>query len=63
MLECDQGFAQLLGNFAMRRKVDFVFLQNFFVDERLQKIVNVVAAEMRVAVGGEPDRCRLLPWR
>src|SRR5579864_2599061 len=30
-----------------------MFLQDFFVDERLQQIIDVVATEMGVAVGGE----------
>ncbi len=37
----------------MRGKVDFVVLENLLVDKRLEEIVDVVAAEMRVAVGGK----------
>src|SRR5207302_18424 len=53
MLHVDQRFAKLLREFAMRRKIDFIVLEYQFVDKGLQKIVNVVAAEMGVAIGGE----------
>src|SRR6266571_1261913 len=51
MLHVNQGFAQLLSNFAMRREIDFIMLKNQFVDKGLQKVVNVVAAEVRVTIG------------
>src|SRR5438552_8722878 len=53
MLHVDQRFAKLLGEFAMRRKINFIVLENQFVDKGLQKIVNVIATKMSVAVGGE----------
>src|SRR2546430_14958733 len=53
MLHLDQRFAKLLREFAMRRKIDFIVLENQFVDKGLQKIVNIIAAEMGVAIGGE----------
>src|SRR5207302_4813964 len=53
MLHVDQRFAKLLREFAMRRKIDFIVLEYQFVDKGLQKIVNVIAAEMGVAIGGE----------
>src|SRR5882672_2989790 len=53
MLQADQGFAQFLRELAMGRKIDFILLQDEFVDKSLQKIVDIVAAEVRVAVGGE----------
>src|SRR6266699_1022661 len=49
----DQRFSKFLGQFAMGRKIDLVVLKNQLVNERLEQIVNVVAAEMRVAVGRE----------
>src|SRR5712691_9299209 len=53
MLHVNQGFAQLLSNFAMRREIDLMVLQDEFVHKSLEQIVDVVAAEMRVAVRGE----------
>src|SRR5258708_4928229 len=53
MLYFDQRFAKLLGQFAMRRKIELVVLENLFVDESLQQIIDVVAAEVRVAIGGK----------
>src|SRR6266850_949270 len=53
MLQADQGFAQFLRELAMGRKINFILLQDEFVDKSLQKIVDIVAAEVRVAVGGE----------
>src|SRR5437899_3530502 len=53
MLHVDQRFAKLLRELAVRREIDFIVLENQFVDKSLQKIVDVVAAEMGVAVGGE----------
>src|SRR6267378_3026257 len=51
MLQADQGFAEFLRELAMGRKVDFMLLQDKFVYKSLQKIVDIVAAEVRVAVG------------
>ena len=51
MLDVNERFAKLLGNFSVRRKIDFGLLKDQFVDKGLEQIVNVVAAEMRVAVG------------
>src|SRR6267142_2917834 len=53
MLQADQGFAEFLREFAMGRKIDFILLQDKLVDKSLQKIVDIVATEVRVAVGGE----------
>src|SRR5437764_14437204 len=50
MFHPDQRPAQLLRQFAVRRKINLAVLENFFVNKGLQKIVNVVAAKMRVAV-------------
>src|SRR6266850_4846703 len=50
MLHVDQSFAQFLCQFAMRGKIDFFGLQDFFMDEGLQKIVDIVAAEVSVAI-------------
>ena len=55
MLQADQGFAQFLREFAVRGKVDFMLLQDEFVDKGLQKIVNVIAAKMGIAVGAMID--------
>src|SRR6266403_1087370 len=53
VLDCDQRFTKLLRDFAVRRKIDFVSLQNFLVNEGLQKIVNIIAAEVGIAIGGK----------
>src|ERR1700730_9318434 len=37
----------------MRREIEILGLQNALLDERLDQIVDIVAAEMSVAVGGE----------
>src|SRR6266849_6529724 len=37
----------------MRRKIDLVVLENPFVDESLQQIIDVVSAQVGVAIGGE----------
>src|ERR1700676_3163514 len=37
----------------MRREIEILGLQNALVDERLEQIVDMVATEMSVAVGGE----------
>jgi hypothetical protein len=51
VFERDERLAEFLRDFALRRKINFVLLQDFFVNEGLQKIVDVVAAKMCVAVG------------
>src|SRR5277367_401930 len=53
MFDRDEGFAQLLREFAVGREVEFVVLKNSFVDEGLEQIIDVVAAEMRVAIRRE----------
>src|SRR5271165_3286182 len=53
MLDGDESLAQLLREFGVRREVELVFLKNAFVDEGLEDVVDVVAAEVRVAVCGE----------
>src|SRR5258708_38053229 len=53
MLYIDQRLAKLLRQFAMRRKIELVVLENLFVDESLQQIIYVVSAKVRVAIGGK----------
>ena len=53
MLHVDQLLAKLLREFAVRRKVDCIMLKNQFVDMSLEQIVNVIAAQMGIAVGRE----------
>src|SRR5882757_2506305 len=53
MLHPNQGFAKLLGQFAVRREINFIALENQLVDKSLEKIVDVIAAQMRVAISGE----------
>ena len=53
MLQGDEGLAQFLGEFGVRRKVDLIFLKNLLVDKRLQEVVDVVPAEMGVTVRRE----------
>src|SRR6267154_273503 len=53
MLYVDQRFAKLLSKLAVRREINFVVLENQFVGKGLQKIVDVVATQVGVAVGGE----------
>ena len=53
MLDGDECFAQFLREFTVRREVDLVFLKNLFVDKGLKQVVDVVAAEVRVSVGGK----------
>ena len=52
MLYIDQRFAQLLRQFTVRGEVDLIVWQDQFVYESLQQIVDVVAAEVCVAIGG-----------
>ena len=51
MLHLDQRLAKLLRQLAVRRKINLVVLKNQFVDKSLKQIVDVVAAQVRVAVG------------
>src|SRR5580704_5608076 len=37
----------------MRREVQFIFLKNAFMDEGLKQVVDVIAAEVGVAIGRE----------
>src|SRR6266404_1130730 len=53
MLHLNQGFAKLLGQFAVRREINFIVLENQLVDKSLEKIVDVIAAKVRVTVGGK----------
>src|SRR5260370_2138014 len=53
VVQLNQGFAKLLGQFAVRREINFIVLENQLVDKSLEKIVDVVAAEVRVTVGGK----------
>src|SRR6202158_6456224 len=53
MFDTNQRLAQLLRNPAVRRKVDLVILQNSFVRKSLKQVVDVIAAKMRVAIGGK----------
>ena len=53
MLQGDERFAQLLGGFRTGGKIEAAILQHAMMHEGLQEIVDVVAAEVRVAVGGE----------
>src|SRR5579864_8732540 len=51
MLDGNQLLAQLLCQFRMWGKIDAMLLENPFVNEGLQQVVDVVAAQVRVAVG------------
>ena len=53
MLDLNQRLAEFLRQFAMRREVNLVVLQNLLVDKGLQQIVDVVAAQVRIAVRGK----------
>src|SRR5580704_3150329 len=53
MLDSDERLAQFLCEFAVRREVELVFPKNLFVDEGLEQVVDVVAAEVRVAIRRE----------
>ena len=47
----DQRFAKFLREFRLRGNIDAVMLQDFRANQRLQSVVDVVATEVRVAVG------------
>src|SRR5713101_4812322 len=51
MLDGDKRLAKLLCEFAVRREVNLIMLENLLVNKRLQQIINIVATEMRVAIG------------
>src|SRR6266481_196357 len=51
VLHVDESFAQFLHKLAMRRKINFIMLENQLVNKGLQQIIDVVATEVRVAVG------------
>src|SRR5260370_205185 len=51
VLHVDESFAQFLRKLAMRRKINFIMLENQLVNKGLQQIIDVVATEVRVAVG------------
>src|SRR6266478_1887145 len=53
VLHVDEGLAEFLREFAVRREIDFVVLKNQFVDESLEEIIDVVTAEVGVAVRGK----------
>ena len=50
VLDVNQRFAEFLRQFAVRRKIDLVVLQNLLVDKCLQQVINIIAAQVRVAV-------------
>src|SRR5229473_7217380 len=53
MFDGDQVFAQFLREFRVRRKIDAMLLENFLVHKSLKQVIDVVTAQVRVAVGGE----------
>src|SRR6185369_3064247 len=53
MFHRDQRLAQFLGQFWFADQFDFVLPRDLRIGESLQKIVDIVAAEVRIAVGGE----------
>ena len=53
MLQGDERFAQFLGGFRAGRKIEGADFAKREMDEGLQEIVDVVAAEVRIAVGGK----------
>ncbi len=53
MLGADQRFAQFLHDFGMRAEIERELLLDFGARQRQQRVVNIVAAEMRVAVRRE----------
>ena len=53
MFDGDEFFAQFLRQFGVRRKVHTMLLENLLVNESLQQVIDIVAAEMGVSVGGE----------
>ncbi len=61
MLYGDERLAKFLGDFGMRREIDSVVLKDPLVHEGLEQIVDVIAAEMRIAVGGENLKDVALP--
>src|SRR5258707_5820935 len=53
MLHGDERLAKFLGDFGMRREIDLVVLKDPLIHEGLEQIVDIIAAEVRIAVGGE----------
>src|SRR5271169_13181 len=53
MFDGNKRLAQLLRELSVRRKVDFVRLENLLVNESLVQIVDVIATKVRIAVGRE----------
>src|SRR5580700_520935 len=51
MLDGDERHAQFLCEFTMSREVELVFPKNLFVDQGLKQVVDVIAAQVRVAIG------------
>src|SRR2546422_1544485 len=52
MLERDEPLAELLGELAVWGKIKLVVLENLLVHKGLEQIVDVIAAEVCVAIGG-----------
>src|SRR5579883_1657519 len=51
VLQGDQFLAEFLRQLAVRRKIDLIVLQNLLVDERLKQVIDIVAAQVCIAVG------------
>jgi len=58
MLYSNQSFAKFLSNFSVRRKINFIGLENCFVDECLQQVVDVVNGQpvLLEQRRGQPER-------
>ena len=50
MLCRNQGLAQFLSQFRLRGNIQAMFVANLLPHQRLQQVIDVVAAEMRIAV-------------
>jgi len=59
----DQRFSQLLREFRLAGNIHAMLLENFFAYQRLQQIVDIVAAEMGIAVGGEHFEDSIITFR
>jgi NAD-specific glutamate dehydrogenase len=53
VLKNDQFLAEFLGKLTVRGKIKLILQQDLLVDERLQQIVDIVATQVSVAVGGK----------
>src|ERR1700719_23998 len=53
MFRGDERFAQILSELAMRREIEILSFADALVHKGLEQIVDIVATEMGVAVGGE----------